>query len=323
MFDIITIGDIKLDTFVTLPTGSVNCKLKKKECLLCLSYGKKIPVKDFDVQIAGSAPNVAVGLSRLDFSSTIYSVMGEDETTDKAFKRLGREGVDTRYIEVIPGKPSSFSAVINYRGERTILASHQPHQYHLPRFQPTQWIYVGELGDRYETMYRKLIPYVKRKKIKLALNPGAIQLEENKKILYELISVCDVLFVNKEEGEMLVSRNSNKEIAHLIHKLWKLGPEIVAVTDGKRGSYAFNGIQIVHCPIYPAKAVDPTGAGDSFTAAFLGAIMAGKHITRALQWGNINASSVITKVGPQPGLLRIGQIKSRLRKHSSIKVREI
>jgi len=324
MFDVITIGDIKLDTFITIPDSSADCTYKKRDCQLCMNHGAKIPVKDFESQIAGSAPNVAVGLSRMGFNTAIYSVMGEDETTDMAFKKLGQEGVDTRYIETVHGRPSSFSAVLNYKGERTILASHQPYQYHLPRISPTKWIYVGELGDRYEMMYRKLIPYIKKHKTQLAFNPGAIQLQENKKILFELIKVTSILVVNKEEAELLVSNhNKNKNLAHLIHKVWKLGPDIVCITDGRKGSYAFDGTDIFHCPIYPAKRVELTGAGDAFGTAFLGAQMHGKKIPLSLCWGNTNSASVIGKVGPQKGLLTHGQIQSRLRKYSSVKGKAI
>ncbi|MBU0531844.1 MAG: carbohydrate kinase family protein [Candidatus Uhrbacteria bacterium] len=321
MFDVITIGDIKLDTFITIPDASASCSLKKRECLLCMKHGAKIPVTDFVAQIAGSAPNVAVGLSRTGFNAAIYSVMGEDETTDMAFKKLGQEGVDTRYIETVHNKPSSFSAVLNYKGERTILASHQPYQYHLPRIQPTKWLFVGELGDRYEMMYRKVIPYVKKHKTKLSFNPGAIQLQENKKILYELIKVTSILFVNTEEAEMLVSNHNRnkKKLEYLIHKLWKMGPEIVCITDGKRGSFAFDGTDVWKCPIFPAKRVEMTGAGDSFGVGFLSAIIKGKKISEALRWGNVNSASVIGKVGPQQGLLRIGQIQARLKKFSNIK----
>ncbi len=323
MFDAIAIGDIKLDSFINLSEASVNCKLRKRGCQLCLAYGRKIPVKDYEEQIAGSAPNVAVGLSRLGFNSAVYSVMGDDETTDLAFKKLGREGVDSRYIEIDHSLPSSYSAVLNYKGERTILASHQPFKYRLPKLEKTKWIYVGELGDKYEDMYRKLIPYIKKNKIKLAFNPGAVQLAERKKSLLDLIEVSSILFVNRGEGERLAPGNSKKNTKTLIHKLWKMGPEIVALTDGKNGSYTFNGTSVLHCPIYPAKVVETTGAGDSFTTAFMGAILYEKKISDAIRWGNMNAASVIKYIGPQKGLLKKTQIMSRLRNHKNIKVKEL
>lgn len=323
MFDAIAIGDIKLDSFIRIPDTSVHCRVKKRESQLCLDYGKKIPVADYEEQIAGSAPNVAVGLSRLGFNSAVYSVMGDDETTDLAFKKLGTEGVDTRYIEIDKSLPSSYSAVLNYQGERTILASHQPFKYHLPKLERTKWIYVGELGNKYEDMYRKLTAYVKKNKIKLAFNPGAVQLAAKKKALLDLVAESSILFVNRTEAEMLAPGNSKKDIKTLIHKLWKMGPEIVALTDGKNGSYTFNGASVIHCPIFPVKVVETTGAGDSFTTAFMAAVLYDKKLPDAIRWGNLNASSVIKYIGPQTGLLRKSQIMSRLRNHKNIKVREL
>ena len=60
MFDLIAIGDIKLDTFVLLDDASISCQLKMPECQLCLEYGAKIAVNVVDSQIAGTAPNVAL-----------------------------------------------------------------------------------------------------------------------------------------------------------------------------------------------------------------------------------------------------------------------
>jgi len=322
MYDLITIGDIKLDTFVTLPS-SKKTKLLKKDGWLCLAHGAKIPVKDFEEQIAGSAPNVAVGVSRLGFKTAIYSVMGGDDTTVLAYAKLQDEKVDTQYIETKPGKPSSYSAVINYQGERTILASHQPFQYQLPKLGKTKWIYVGELGERYEGMYRQLISYIKKDGIKLATNPGAIQLGEKKKILYDLIAETTVLIVNKKEAKVLANNSRKDGVEYLIHRLWKLGPEIVVITDGANGTYVFDGTHTTHCRVFPAKVKEMTGAGDSFGAGFFSALLAGKEVSEAVRWGNANSASVIQKVGPIPGLLTRGQLNTRLKKHKTIKPKQL
>ncbi|MFH1315658.1 MAG: carbohydrate kinase family protein [Candidatus Uhrbacteria bacterium] len=317
MYDLITIGDIKLDTFVTLPP-SKKTKLLKREGWLSLAYGAKIPVTDFEEQIAGSAPNVAVGVSRLGYKTAIYSVMGGDDTTVLAYAKLQDEKVDTQYIETKPGMPSSYSAVINYQGERTILASHQPFHYHLPKIQKPEWIYIGELGNRYEEMYQQVIDYIKKDGVKLAINPGAIQLSEKKQILFDLISETDLLIVNKNEAKALANNTRKDGIEYLIHRLWKLGPEIVVITDGANGTYVFNGIHTTHCQVFPAKVKEMTGAGDSFAAGFLGALLANKEVGEAVRWGNANSASVIQYVGPQPGLLTRGKINTRLKKHKTI-----
>ena len=78
MYNILTIGDIKLDTFIVVEDANVMCELKMPACQLCIEYGKKIPVQDIDTQIAGSAPNVAIGLARMKQKTAVYAQMGKD-----------------------------------------------------------------------------------------------------------------------------------------------------------------------------------------------------------------------------------------------------
>ena len=81
MYDLITIGDIKLDTFVVLDGNGQQCSLKMPEAKLCLDYGAKIDVQVVDSQIAGSAPNVAIGLARMKKKTAVLSVMGGHHST--------------------------------------------------------------------------------------------------------------------------------------------------------------------------------------------------------------------------------------------------
>lgn len=314
MYDIITIGDIKLDTFIVLPETSIQCSLRHNECQLCLEYGKKIPVESFEPQIAGSAANVAVGCSRLGLRAAIYSIMGDDETTDLAFKKLGREGVDTRYIRVKKGTLSSFSIVLIYRGERTILANHGSEEYVLPKINQTQWLYLSELGSGYEALFKRLPDYIRAQKTKLAFNPGTLQIKAGAKALAPVLKVTEVLLVNLEEAHALLGEKNGQPLERLIKMLWKHGPAIVVITDGARGAYAFDGGDIIHTPARPVRPVETTGAGDSLGTAVVSALYYGKTLREALVWGMTNAASVIMKVGPQPGLLTKNGMERALKK---------
>ena len=48
-------------------------------------------------------------------------------------------------------------------------------------------------------------------------------------------------------------------------------PRVVVVTDGSRGVFRLNPVSgaIDHFPVFPVDAIDPTGAGDAFTAALV------------------------------------------------------
>ena len=56
----------------------------------------------------------------------------------------------------------------------------------------------------------------------------------------------------------------------LAHAL-NLGPSFAVLTDGERGCWtaSHRGNEIIHMPAFAVAAVEPTGAGDAFTAALI------------------------------------------------------
>lgn len=321
MLDLLAIGDIKLDTFVFLDEAKKQCSLRKEDgCWLCLEYGAKLTLNKFETQIAGSAPNVAVALSRLGLSTGVVSIMGDDSTAALANKVLSKEKVNVRHVREVRGAKSSFSIVILHSGERTMLTSHSPHEYRLTACPPTKWIYLSEMGEGYEQLYRDVIRHAKKSGIKIGFNPGTLQVRAGVSKLRALLERTEVLFVNKEEGHALLGERNHKDIDRLIRTLWKLGPECIVLTDGRNGAYAFDGGEIHFVPMFPGKRIEATGAGDSFAASFIGARMLGKGLQEGLRWGAVNSASVVGTIGPQPGLLRKAEILKRLRLHPEFRV---
>ena len=319
MYDMITIGDIKLDTFVVLDDASVQCEIKMPECQLCMPYGDKLDVDEIESQTAGSAPNVSTGLARMGFETAVISNMGKDMTKRLAFETLEKENVSTEYINVVEGEESSFSVVLNFEGERTIITSHIKHAYKLPEnLKKTKWMYVCEMGDGYESLYEEVIELKKQNGMKLGLNPGGVQLGEKKDVLYDLIKVVDVLFVNKEEAQDLTDQKS-LEIHHLAKGVAELGPSHAVITDGKNGAYSFRGNELAFAPMFPGERVEATGAGDSFATGYIGALMNGESHDTALKWGSVNAANVVQHVGPTPGLLSAKEIRKQLEGNTDYK----
>lgn len=54
-----------------------------------------------------------------------------------------------------------------------------------------------------------------------------------------------------------------------IQTLLSLGPTTVVLTDGERGCWFSSSSSVTFVPAYPVDAVEPTGAGDAFTAAII------------------------------------------------------
>ena len=173
------------------------------------------------------------------------------------------------------------------------------------------------MGPTYENMFAQLTSLVKRTGVKLGFNPGTVQIHERKHELFDLIKVTSILFVNLQEAQAITGEKTD-EIHHLATALMALGAKRVVITDGKNGSYDYDGEIMLHCPIFPGKLVGTIGAGDAFATGFLACIMKNAK-SNPLVWGAINSASVVGKVGPQPGLLSDTHIMQHLRKNKSFK----
>ncbi len=311
MFDLVTIGDIKLDAFISLDRCKDKCDLRKKK--IEFAFGEKISVDLLAQQIGGSAPNVATALSRMHKRTSVISHMGDDQTYALALEALQKEKVETNFIKSYKKTASAYSAVLSLQGEKTILASYVHKPLSLPKPMPEmKWVYLCEMGNEYEQTYKQLLAFLKKDHLLLAYNPGNEQIRDRKPVLFEMTARADVLFVNVGEGQAIVG-NKRLGIKQLAQKLFDLGPDEVVMTDGRNGSYGFNGTCLFFCPMFPGERIESTGAGDSFASAYIGAKMSGESMQEALRWGSINAASVVHEIGPTKGLLTQKQIQKRLR----------
>lgn len=309
-FDLITIGDSTIDTFIRIHDAEVECDINHEECKICLSYGSKIPVDAIAHGVAGNAANVAVGGARLGLSTAIYTNLGDDEHGKTIKTALAKEKVAGDYIKVNSGKESNLSVVLTFQGERTIFVYHQKWFYQLPKLAPCKWVYFTSLAETFvdTNIVDEVCYYIETSEAKLVFGPGTHQIKADIKRYPKLLEKCEVLIVNKEEAGLIVGNEEANPQAHdiereLLSKLLLLGPKIVVMTDGAQGSYGSDGQNYFKCGIFPVQLVEKTGAGDGFSSAVVAAFIAGKPLDEALVWGTINASHVISSIGPQKGLM--------------------
>lgn len=315
IFDVICVGNAKIDAFLTIHEANQHLRLNKDTNELCIKSGEKISVEKCDFLLGGNAANVAVGLSRLGFSPSICAEIGNDEFTQKIINSLKKEGVNTALLKLSIGQASSFSVIINFKGERTIFSEHvkRKHDFILDNI-TTKLVYLTSLGLEWEYAYAKTVEFVRKSKCKLAFNPGTLQIEEGRKKIANVLSITDILLVNKEEAiKILNIKYKISKIEELLKDLQMLGPKIVVITDGKNGSYAIDQDgKIYKKDAGQSKIVERTGAGDAYSSGFIAAILHNLSINDAMRWGAANASGVIQQIGAQTGLLTIEQIRKIL-----------
>ncbi len=309
--DLVAVGDITTDAFIRIKDARVSCALDREACELCVRFGDKIPYESVTVVPAvGNAPNAAVAAARLSLSSALVADLGDDAEGKACLAALSREKVDTSFVKVHAGLASNYHYVLWYEEERTILVKHHEYPYQLPDVGSPRYLYLSSLGEHARGYHREIARYLAgRPEIKLAFQPGTFQIKAGIAELRDIYERADVFFCNKDEAKIILGTEED-DVPSLLKRLFALGPDVVAVTDGPRGAYAFDGNEAWAIPMYPdpKPPLDRTGAGDAFAATFTVALALGKSVPEALAMGPVNSMAVVQEIGAQKGLLTLPEI---------------
>lgn len=313
-FDIVCVGSAKIDIFLSILQENSYVHLNKDTQELCVAYGQKIPVDTCSLQLGGNACNVAVGLSKLQIKTAVMAELGKDEFSQKIINGLKSENVSTDFLLQNSDNPSSFSVIVSFQKERTILGQHSKREHNFS-FEniSTRSIYLTSLGLEWKNTYQKALEFSRRTNALLAFNPGTPQLKEGLEGIKEVLMATTILFINKEEAEQILNiKDQKSNINGLLNGLQRLGPKIVVITDGENGSYAINEkSEFFSQPIIPTQIVEKTGAGDAYASGFLAATILNFPMQTAMKWGTLNASATMGALGAQNGLLSKTEMESK------------
>lgn len=309
--DIITIGDPVIDSFLYIHDIAIS--KVKGQLKATINWGDKLPVDKFYKSVAGNGANHAIGSARLGMKTALFCVVAHDSGGREIIHKMHKEKVDTEYIKLDDKHGTNYHTVLSYQGERTIFVFHAHRHYKLPKLAPSKWVYLTSMPKGFKVIYKDLADYLDKHKVNLGFNPGTFQLRAGPKANKLMLERTTLLSVNKQEAQGWVGKNID-DIEELCKRLHKLGPKAIALTDGRKGAYSYSDEGFFYIPEFPGPRIEATGAGDSFTTAYIAALAYGKTHREALRWGPVNAGSVVMHVGPLDGLLTRQQIEGRLAK---------
>lgn len=254
-------------------------------------------IKNFD---GGAAANVALVGANLGLKTSLVSAVGEEFEGSKYHNKLKEMGIDTEDMIVVLNEKSPMAWVFTdsnndqisyfYWGAAAYFKKSKSPQkaitkagaVHLATGDPNFNGRSGKLANEYGKM--------------ISFDPGQDLHMYSPKELKEVISVSNILFGNHYEIDRIL------EILKVnIWELKNIGPEIVVKTYGKDGSvvYADKKIKVDAVVREP---VDPTGAGDSYRAAFLKAYLNENNLDYCAKFASSVASFVIEAEGCQTNI---------------------
>lgn len=326
MYDIITFGGITRDIFFvtarkdTFIFNTPDDLLSQKK--MAFEFGAKIIPSDARFAFGGGGLNTAVAASRLGLRTAIVSSVGFDVQAIGLREYMRKEHIDLRFLSMEKKLPTGLSVVVAPEKERdrTIFAyrgANGAFRVARKKMPQARWTYLTSLGGEWKTSLRAMERVVRDHTGFFAWNPGGAQIAAGGRALRSLLRLTDVLIVNRDEATELEhsARPLTKAptVRHLLHALHAFGPRIVVLTEGREGSWAYDGEATHHQSIINKSVVDATGAGDATGASFVSGLhLYQGDIRKALYLAALNSASVVGAYGAQEGLLTKAHVAGRM-----------
>jgi len=319
MYDIITVGSATIDVFAHTKSALIKIKtFSSEEDLIAYPSGSKILIKKLRFTIGGGGTNTAVSLARLGHKVAYLDSLGNDENGRRVIDLLKKEKID--FIGKLTNDITGYSIILDsiehdrtiltYKGANNKLKFSSINKKKLK----TRWFYFSSMISESFRTLEKLAEFAEKNNIKIVFNPSTYLAEKGKDYLKNILIRTTILILNNEEASLLVGKNNVKT---MLKELYKLGPEIIIITDGKKAINAYDGKNIYVLIPNKIKVVESTGAGDAFASSFLSGMIKKNDVEFALKMGLANSESVITNSGAKNKLLKYNEILKAIKKKSA------
>jgi len=294
--DILVVGDANPDLVLT---GDTAPRFGQAEQLL----------DSADLVLGGSAGIVAAGLARLEVSTALVAVVGADAFGSFVLDRLGERGVDITAIEIRDDVPTGLSVVLTKPGDRAILTLPGT----IPRLDAaTVRAAVERLHPRHihfasyflqpslARQLPELLVWLRGRGVTTSLDSNWDP-DEQWASLRDVLPNVSVFLPNDEEALAVASAIASHPIDSLDDAgavLSALGCRVI-VKAGAAGGIAYeDGGRSAHAPGLVLDVVDTTGAGDSFDAGYLAAVLADRDSEEErLRWAAVAGSLSVRGAG--------------------------
>jgi sugar/nucleoside kinase (ribokinase family) len=211
---------------------------------------------------------------------------------------LARRGVDLAGLQVVDGPTFRWSGEYSYDLNEAktldtrlgVFADFRPT---LPEpFRRSPFLFLGNIDPELQL---DVLRKVERPRL-CALDTMNFWIQGKREALRRVLAEVDALLVNDAEARMLAEESN---LVNAARRILGYGPRIVIIKRGEYGALMVTEGRFFFAPAFPLDAVfDPTGAGDTFAAGFMGSLARGGRLDeaalrRAIVYGSVMASFTV------------------------------
>lgn len=245
-------------------------------------------------KIGGAPANFAYHVSQFGFDSRVVSAVGNDELGDEIMSVFKEKKLNTQ-IERVDYPTGTVQVTLDAEGvpcyeiKEGVAWDNIPFTDELKRLAlNTRAVCFGSLAQRNEASRATINRFLDTMpEIDGQLKIFDINLRQDfytKEVLRDSFQRCNVLKINDEEL-VTISRMFGYPGIDLQDKCWillaKYDLKMLILTCGVNGSYVFTPGHVSFVETPKVTVADTVGAGDSFTAAFVSAILRGLSVSEA------------------------------------------
>jgi 2-dehydro-3-deoxygluconokinase len=278
------------------------------------SPGRLRHATSLSLSIGGAESNVAIGLARLGIPASWISVLGDDELGELVLHRLRAEGVDTSGVRRIADRATGLylreevagRLRVYYYRSGSAAATLSPNAFDPSMLQGAAFLHLTGITGALSQECAEFLPWAATTardagvRVSYDVNyrsrlwePSAAQAATE-----ALLPLIDVLFVGHDEANALWGWENDTAL----EQLSKIGPSEVILKLGADGCAAMiNGEQLSSAG-FPARQLDPIGAGDAFDAGYLAATLWGWAPGKRLRAANAMGAFCVQNLGDYEGL---------------------
>lgn len=268
----------------------------------------------FHLGMGGKGANQAVAAARLGAHVTFIARVGNDNFGQEAVARYRVDNINTAFIQQDGDRPTGTAAIIvDDAAENCIIVvaganaglSADDVRKATAAIEGAD-VLLCQLETPLEATHEAL-RLARAAGVRTMLTPApARELPE------ELLRLCDFCAPNRTELELLaggkIENQSDAESGAKV--LRERGVGNVVVTMGGLGALLVGDGEAVHIPAIRVKAVDPTGAGDAFTAALAVSLAQGLTLLNAGRRASVVAGLTVTRMGAQSAFPTLAEVEN-------------
>jgi sugar/nucleoside kinase (ribokinase family) len=279
--------------------------------------GKLELIEQLELHLGGCASNAAVDLEKIGIKTAVIGRVGDDGFGSFAINEMQKNGVNTEGILISSTSRTSASVVsVHSSGERSFLhqiganADFTVEDINFSIIQDAKILFIAGalLMPSFDGIPSAEV-------LKRAQSSGIITVMDTAwdstgkwmKHIAPCLPYLDYFMPSVEEAEMIAGKSDPEEIANVF---LEAGAKTVVIKLGSKGCLikTKNGVKFSIAAFSGIRAVDTTGAGDSFAAGFIAGLVKGWDLKDCGEFANAAGAHCVMKLGATSGIKPMNEI---------------